>query len=79
MVMGMESSYTEENNGHVKTKLAEELGGLRKAFVHLIGGLTTSLEAMSSQLVHPTVETKQMRFFRVWNKFIWHLKFFFKF
>ena len=26
MVMGMESSYTEENNGHIKTQLAEELG-----------------------------------------------------
>ena len=26
MVMGMESSYTEENNGYVKTQLAKELG-----------------------------------------------------
>ena len=26
MVMGMERSYTKENNGHVKTQLAKELG-----------------------------------------------------
>ena len=28
MVMGIESSYTAENNGHVKTQLAEELSVL---------------------------------------------------
>ena len=71
MVMVMESSYTEENNARVKNKLAEEVNGLWKACVQMVGGLTTSLVAMSSQLDHPTIETNKMRFFRVWKKFLY--------
>ena len=60
MVMGTESSYTEENNGHIKTQFAEEFG---MAYVQMVGGLITSLAAMNSQLVHPIVETKTKFYF----------------
>ena len=61
MVMGMESSYAEEKNGLIKTQFAEEFG---MAYVQMVGGLITSLAAMSSQLDYPTTKTKnKIQFF----------------